>query len=207
MDKDELFEYLTDSEVLVTPRLQEAFYAVDRADFVLPEFQHLTYEDHPLPIGLGQSISQPSTVAFMLELLNPQPEEVILDLGTGSGWTTGILSKVVGQRGRIYSVEILPDLLEFAKDNLSRYSAQNITLRQASQRLGLPEFAPFHKIMVSAAAQDIPATLVEQLTLGGTLVMPVQNSIVQLHKISDVLIETRTFPGFAFVPLQYHSRA
>jgi protein-L-isoaspartate(D-aspartate) O-methyltransferase len=202
--KDDLLIHLTNSGVLATPNILKAFEQADRADFVMAGYKEEAYHDHALPIGFDQSISQPFTVAFMLELLQPQKNQVILDLGTGAGWTAALLAEIVGPKGRIYSVEILPELISFAKNNLSKYNYKNIVLRQAtSERLGLPEFSPFEKILVSAAAQELPATLVDQLAMGGTLVMPVGETIVKANKMKNAEIDVQTYPGFAFVPLRY----
>jgi protein-L-isoaspartate(D-aspartate) O-methyltransferase len=202
MDKEELYNYLIDSKILVTPSLKKAFARIDRGDFVLPGYKNAAYQDNPLPIGFGQSISQPSTVAFMLELLDPHKDEVVLDVGVGSGWTTALLAETVGPKGRVYSVEIIPELLEYARYDLKKYRQKNITLKSSGQRLGLPEFSPFHKILVSAEAEDLPPQLLDQLATGGTLVLPISGSIIKIDKISDTYLETRAFPGFAFVPLQ-----
>lgn len=170
---------------------------------MLPEFKDMAHEDNPLPIGHGQSISQPFTVAFMLELLQPKKNNVILDLGTGAGWTSALLAESVGPKGMVYTVEVLPALVLFAQTNLLKYHYQNVRIKHTTSRLGLPEFSPFEKILVSAAADELPATLVDQLASGGTLVMPIQETIVKVDKVSDTALEIRSFPGFAFVPLKY----
>jgi protein-L-isoaspartate(D-aspartate) O-methyltransferase len=203
MFKEELIIHLIQSGALQTREIIEAFKGVDRADFVAPGMQSLAYEDYALPIGFGQSISQPFTVAFMMELLHPQKGDVVLDLGTGAGWTAALLSNIVENKGKVYSVEIIPELLEEAKKNLDKYDIKNVLAKQAQDRLGLPEFSPFQKILVSAEADHLPDTLISQLATGGTLVMPVAGTIVQVEKISESLLETNAFPGFAFVPLRY----
>jgi len=135
-------------------------------------------------------------------LLDPKKDHVVLDIGSGSGWTTAMLAESVGPKGRVYSVEIIPQMLEFAKHNLKKYRYRNVTFRQSGPRLGLPEFSPYHKILVSAEAPDLSPTLLDQLATGGTLVLPISGNILQIDKISDELLESRAFPGFAFVPLQ-----
>ncbi len=202
MDHNDLADHLIRTGILKTPPLRQAFRKVDRIDFVRNDYVDLAYQDHPLPIGFGQSISQPYTVAFMLELLQPQKNQVILDLGSGSSWTTALLAEIVGPKGRVYGVEIIPELLEFGSKNLERYRYKNITLKPAQQRLGLPEFSPFQKILVSAEGQDLPAILTDQLATNGTLVMPINGTITKIDKFSDTYLETQSFPGFAFVPLQ-----
>jgi protein-L-isoaspartate(D-aspartate) O-methyltransferase len=202
MDQEDLAEYLIESGILQSPRMIRAFRRIDRGDFIMPKYGPWAYSDQPLPIAGGQSISQPFTVAFMLELLNPQQNQVILDVGTGSGWTTAMLAEIVGPKGRVYTTEIVPDLLFFARENLAKYEYKNIVTRPAKGNLGVPEFAPFEKILVSAEAKEIPMPLVGQLITHGTMVIPVNGSIVRIDKISDTALEVLTFPGFAFVPLQ-----
>ena len=178
----ELVDYLVESGVLKTTRLIETFQKIDRADFAPREYRNEAYEDHPLPIGFGQTISQPWTVAFMLELLAPEAGERVLDVGCGSGYTTALLARAVGERGEVFGVEVMPQLVEFARSNLSKYDPPWAAVFPASDHLGLSEKAPFNKILVSAAARQFPSELLDQLALGGRLVVPVQNSIVKADK-------------------------
>ncbi len=191
--------------VLKTPRIIESFLKNDRAQFVPVNLKDDAYTDTPLSIGHNQTISQPTTVAFMMELLSPQPAQKILDVGFGSGWTTAILASIVGERGRVWGLEINPEIYEFGRANLQRSGFTNIQLLNQSGWEGLPDYAPFDKILVSAAApKKIPAALKEQLRVGGRLVIPVAGnfgqSILVLRKIDKNKFEQADYPGFIFVP-------
>ena len=197
----ELVRYLVDKGILVSKPLIKAFEEIDRQDFVVPSERKNAYRDYPLPIGYGQTISQPSTIAFMLELLKPQKGEKILDLGSGSGRTSALLSKVVGATGHVYGVEIIPELVERGRKNLEKYHLSQATILPAGKEYGLPEQAPFDKILVSAAGSEVPLSLLKQLKTGGLMVIPIKNSLLRLQKISDQKILTEEYPGFVFVPL------
>ena len=186
---------------LKTERIINAFLYVDRKNFILPEYEAEAYGDYPLPIGYGQTISQPTTVAFMLELLQPQKGEKILDIGSGSGWTTVLLANIIGPKGKVFGVEIIPDLVTFGQQNLAKYAYPQAQILQAGKKLGLPRQAPFDKILVSAASNNLPKELVTQLKIGGAMVIPIGHSIFKITKKSKTKLETQEFPGFAFVPL------
>lgn len=196
-----LADQLISSERLKTGNIIDAFRNIDRKDFILPEYLEEVYEDYPLPIGNAQTISQPSTVAFMLELLGPKGGEKILDVGSGSGWATALLAHIVGEEGNVYGVEIIPELVKFGGENLEKYSFSHASIEEAGTVFGLPEKAPFDKILVSASATTIPKELIDQLKVGGLLVVPVGTQIVRIDKISDEKFDTQYFEGFAFVPL------
>lgn len=181
--------------------MNHLFEKIDRADFVGVDYQTEVYEDYPLPIGYGQTISQPFTVAFMLGLLNPQKGDEVLDIGSGSGWTTALLANAVGETGKVFGVEIIPELVEFGRKNLAKYDFPNAKIIQAGAELGLPSEAPFDRILVSAAAAEIPETLLQQLQVPGILVLPVKDTIVQIKKDATGEISKKEFPGFTFVPL------
>lgn len=204
MSHKELVDNLIKRGFLKTQEILEAFQSVDRRDFVLPEFEDESYGDYPLSIGDEQTISQPSTVAFMLELLQPKEGEIILEVGSGSGWVSALLSEIVKDRGFIYGLELIPALVEFSRDNLMTYGFDNVEIFQASTDvLGLPEQGPYDKILVSAAGYDLPDELVEQLKIGGRMVIPVNDSIFKVGKISENNIQEERYHGFAFVPLKY----
>ncbi len=189
--------------MLRSRRIVDAFRAVDRAYFVPPYFGSAeTYLDRPLPIGYGQTISQPSTVAFMLELLQPQAGDKILDVGTGSGWTSALLGHIVGEKGSVHGVEIAPELVEVGRRNVERCLKANVMIAPATfNHLGDPQYVPYDRILASASATEIPTQLVAQLKVGGVLVLPVQNNVVFLRKQKNSQHEIHSYPGFVFVPL------
>lgn len=198
----ELVQYLVANHVLSSSQIIAAFEYIDRRDFVFDYIDaYEIYDDHPLPISSGQTISQPSTVAFMMELLNPQTGENVLDVGTGSGWTTAILAQIVGTTGKVHGVEIVPELVQFGSKNLQKYDFAHASILQAKKMYGLPEFAPYDKILVSAASDSIPEELIEQLTFGGVMVIPIENKIVRYTKNLNQDATIEHFYGFSFVPL------
>lgn len=198
----ELVAELKREGVLRNQNVLRAFQKIDRKDFVPETLWDEAYGNYPLLIGYDQTISQPYTVAFMMDLLEPKPNEKILDVGSGSGWTTALLSAAVGDRGRAFGVEIIPDLVALGQKNLIKYNFPNASIQKAeSGVLGLPNEAPFDKILVSAAGRELPTNLLKQLKTGGTLVMPIDNYITRVKKVSTDRVETEKFLGFAFVPL------
>lgn len=199
----ELVDYLVARKILETPRIIAAFRAIDRAGFVLPEYSGEAYENHPLPINEGQTISQPETVAFMLEKLDPKPGETILDIGSGSAWTTALLADIVGGSGKVIGIERIPSLCEFGKNNLRKIAtAGRAKILCGDGTKKLPSEGPFDKILASAEAEDvIPEEWKNELTIGGKIVAPIDSSIVLLMKKNKSEWEEKKFPGFAFVPL------
>lgn len=197
----ELVEYLIAHHRLTTPHIIAAFRAIDRQDFVPDNQKEWAYQDQALYIGHNATISQPSTVAFMLEKLQPAEGDKILDIGAGSGWTTALLAHIVGPHGRVYGVEIIPSLVTFGNNNLLLHNLPHAHIKQATEELGLSTQAPFDKILVSASATEIPDMLLLQLRVGGVLVIPIQKAIWQIRKLSDTQTDIHKYPGFVFVPL------
>lgn len=204
MSQAALIEELIADGVLKSPQIIAAFRAIDRADFVPPEFKAEAYVNAPLPIGEGQTISQPLTVAFMLELLQPQAGHNILDIGSGSGWQTALLAHVVGDTGRVTAYEIIPELCELGQQNVAKYDFIEkgiVAMHCANAADGAPAAAPFDGIIAAAALEDkIPPTWKDQLKIDGRLVTPVESEVQLLIKKSHTEFEGEHFPGFAFVP-------
>lgn len=201
--REDLLKHLKENTgVLRSEALEEAFLAVDRADFVPKDCQVEAYEDYPLPIGAGQTISQPTTVFFMLELLSPGKGHKVLDIGSGSGWTTALLSQVVGKEGEVTGLEIVSELVQEGRENLSKYDFPQTEILEAQKHeIGLPAKSPYDRILVSAEFLDeIPQTLIDQLKPGGVLVAPVRGAVVRIYKRKDGEIEKDAHYGFAFVP-------
>lgn len=200
----ELINMMIVSGVLKTPRIIDAFQAIDRKYFVPEAFSEHIYVDRPLPIGKNQTISQPSTVAFMLELLLPEEGDKVLDVGSGSGWTAALLCAIVGEKGSVLGLERVDDLVERGQNNIKQFDFKQCQIRKADEKLGVPG-ETFDKILVSASADEIPRELFAQLKIRGTLVIPVVNSIFRFKKISETEIEREEYHGFVFVPLIYES--
>jgi protein-L-isoaspartate(D-aspartate) O-methyltransferase len=202
MDSNQqLIDHLISKGVLRSPSLIHAFQKCDRALFVPYEFRPYAYEDRPLPISNAQTISQPYTVAIMLELLQPHIGDKVLDIGSGSGWTTALLATAVGTSGFVEGIEIIPSLVEYGKNNVQKADIRNaeITLSDPSI-LGKPG-EMYERILVSASAPEMPKALFNQLKAGGRLVIPVENSIWRITKYEDGTFDAYEFPGFQFVPL------
>ncbi len=195
-----LVDAMVRAGTLKTPHIIDAFRAVDRADFVPAHYRSVAYEDRPLPLDYDQTISQPSTVAFMLELLHVQPGDSVLDIGSGSGWTTALLAHLVGATGSVLGLERVEELVTFGAENLAKYSLPHAHVQRAGVVLGAPERAPFNRILVSAAARSLPTALVSQLVEQGVLVVPIRDSIKRVVRVAHQPI-IDTFVGYVFVPL------
>ena len=205
----ELIDYLIKEGWLKTPSIIKAFQQIKRQDFLLEDLKDLAGLNEALPIGKNQTISQPLVVAFMLEQLQPREGERILDVGSGSGWTTALLAEVVGAQGKVVAIEVIPELKEFGEKNVAKYNfikKRRVRFILADGSKGFRGEAPFDKILASAAVQGkIPQAWREQLKIGGRIVAPVGSSIWLLIKNPPAggekeFTETE-YPGFAFVPL------
>lgn len=196
----QLVDHLINTHRLKSPHLIDAFLAIDRSLFVPSNLKDYAYLDEALPIGSGQTISQPTTVAIMFELLSAQPGMKVLDIGSGSGWTTGLLASIVGNKGSVIGLERLPELVAFGQRNLSNYHFSQAKIQMASQQLGLPG-ETFDRILVSAATEILPNELISQLKPEGVLVIPLGHSIWQCIKNNNCEVSKKEYPGYVFVPL------
>ncbi len=180
-----------------------AMRKVPRHLFVPEEHQNLAYEDRPLPIGHGQTISQPYIVAIMTELLQLKSQHKVLEIGTGSGYQAAVLAEIAGE---VYSVEIVESLATLARERLAALDYRNVMVRAGDGYLGWPEYAPFDAIIATAAPKDVPQSLIDQLTPGGRMVLPVGPAwrtqmlkLVERHK--DGSITRDNIMAVGFVPM------
>ena len=199
-----LIDSLVKEGWLKTPRIIEAFRKIKRVDFLPKGMENLAELNEALPIGYGQTISQPLVVAFMIEQLQPQPGDKILDVGSGSGWTSALLGEIVGEQGKVIAIEVIPELKDFGEKNVKKYNLVKkgqVQFFCADGSKGYKKGAPFDKILVSAAAEKCFPAWKEQLKVGGRIVTPISSSIWLFIKKSEKEFEEIEYPGFAFVPL------
>jgi protein-L-isoaspartate(D-aspartate) O-methyltransferase len=182
-------------------RVTEVMSSVPRHEFVPENYRTHAYEDHPLPIGYGQTISQPYIVAFMTEQLRPQPTDRVLEIGTGSGYQAAVLSKLVAE---VYTIEIVKPLAQRAEMDLRRLNYSNVKVKAGDGYKGWPEHAPFDAIIVTAAPDHVPQPLIDQLKEGGRMIIPVGGREMQqlylLEKHAGKLTQRAVLP-VNFVPL------
>jgi protein-L-isoaspartate(D-aspartate) O-methyltransferase len=179
-----------------------AFEAVPRTGFLPADQRRLASYDGPLPIGHGQTSSQPRTVEAMLRLLDPRPGQRVLDVGAGSGWTTALLAELVGPTGSVTGVELVPELAAWGESNVRATAYSWASVRAAEPGvLGWPGGAPYDRILVSAAATELPEPLVSQLADGGRMVVPVGGTMTLAERSGDSLAVSR-HGAYRFVPLR-----
>ncbi len=184
-------------------RVMQAMQAVDREAFVSVRDKDLAFEDSPLPIGYGQTISQPYMVALMTDLVDVTAEDVVLEIGTGSGYQAAILSRLVRQ---VFTIEKIPELAESARQRLTALGYDNVEVRSGSGYHGWKEKAPFDAIIVTAAATHIPQSLVDQLKPGARMVIPIglpymHQELMLVTKGKSGAFHADSVLGVSFVPL------
>lgn len=184
-----------------TPDVVAALAALDRRSFLPPDQREFAAEDRPLPLGPGQTNSQPSTVATMLQLLHVPIGAHVLDVGAGSGWTTALLARLVGPTGSVRGVELDPELAAQGAANLAKWSMPWARIDPAEPGiLGWPIPAGYHRILVSAAAPQLPTQLTEQLRDGGRMVLPIRRTLWVVRRDGPRLLRT-PHGSYRFVPL------
>ena len=199
--RDALIRVLVDSGALHTPRVVDAFRAVPRHRFVPDDVSSFAYVDDPLPIGFGQTISQPTVVAMMTEALALRGDERVLEIGTGSGYQAAILSMLCRE---VYSIERVVPLADQARRTLQELGYR-VQVRAGDGYLGWPEAAPFDRILLTAAPSTMPEALIEQLAEGGSIVAPVgehgwTQELLEVRKTGG-RTQTRALGGVRFVPM------
>ncbi len=165
-------------------RVLHAMRVVPRHFFVPPELADAAYGDHALPIGCGQTISQPYIVALMTEIIRPEKDARVLEIGAGSGYQAAVLAELVGE---VFTVEIVPELARQARERLARAGYENVRVKEGDGFHGWPEHAPFDAIVVTAAARDIPPPLVAQLRDGGRMILPLGAP----HEVQELVLVTK----------------
>jgi len=203
-----LINNLIKNGYLKTDLIIDAFSEINRLEFLPEELEKEFMADIALPIGHGQTISQPRTVAIMLELLDPERGQNILDVGSGSGWITALLCYIVGRKGHVTALERIEELAMWGKSNVAKYEnyVENLDKGIAEFHVldgkkGFPDNAPYDRIIVSASAKVIPEDLKKQLKIGGKMIIPVKNSLVYLEKKDENNFYKEEYPGYNFVPL------
>jgi protein-L-isoaspartate(D-aspartate) O-methyltransferase len=204
-------KYIVDREAMVNRQIEDrginnpatlqSMKTVPRDRFVPPDLIERAYDDRPLPIGYGQTISQPYIVAYMTAAIDPDTEYKVLEIGTGSGYQAAVLSEIVSE---VYTIEIITELFNSASERLSRLGYKNIICKNADGYYGWEEYAPFDAIIVTAAAEYIPPPLIEQLKEGGKMIIPVgspylNQTLILVEKEGDDLTTTSLLP-VRFVP-------
>lgn len=186
---------ITDDKVL------RAMDTVNRSLFVPEDLQHRTYDDGPLPIGEGQTISQPFIVAYMAQALELDPQDKVLEVGSGCGYNAAVLSRIASE---VYSIEIIKWLAELAAKNIAKTGYKNIQLRYGDGYSGWPEKAPFDAIVLTAAPPSIPEPLKQQLKIGGRLIAPVgedAQKLIRIKRTGEDQFEETTLIDVRFVPM------
>lgn len=200
MTKNELLKIMEDMGI--NKKILKAMELVDRKFFVLEKNLDEVYENRPFPIGYGQTISQPYTVALMLQELDLKKGDKVLEIGTGSGWNAALMSYIVDKGGIIYTVEIIKEIAKKAKDRLKNY--KNIIVINTDGSSGLSKYAPYNKIILTAAPRKISSEFKKQLEDGGTLIAPIgeeyNQKLIKIKRKKDKFIE-RQNGDFIFVPL------
>ena len=203
--KEQLIKKWISSGTIKDRRVIEAFKKIPREEFIKNKDLDDVYGDYPLPIGEGQTISQPTTVMVMTEALELKESDKVLEIGTGSGYQAAIISNIVGNKGKIISTEIIKDLAEFARNNIEKLKLENVEILCLDGSKGYDKEAPYDRIIITAACPRIPKAIINQLKENGIIIAPVGNMVEQTMikgtKKNNKLIE-ENLGQFMFVPLK-----
>lgn len=200
--KEEMIENQLKARGIVSHDVINAMQAVDRENFVPEKVKKHAYEDGPLHLGDGQTISQPYIVAYMAEVLGLSQYDRVLEIGAGSGYNAAVIAKIAGE---IYSVEIISWLAEYARENIASAGISNVQIKEGDGRFGWKEKSPFDAIVLTAATENVPDELKKQLRIGGRLMAPVGKSVQELvlmEKHSETEFSKKYLAGVRFVPLR-----
>ena len=201
--RKELVKMLKRVRRIKSEHVEKAFLQTPRELFLPEEIKHYAYIDTPLQIGNDQTISAPHMVAIMCEALNFEQGQKILEIGAGSGYHAAIISKIIGDKGHVYTVERIKELAKNAMQNLKKANILNVTVKTGDGSLGMPEHSPYDIIYVTCAAPEIPEPLIDQLKDPGQLLIPIGSRICELKLIikKEGKLTTTDLGGCAFVPL------
>jgi protein-L-isoaspartate(D-aspartate) O-methyltransferase len=192
-----------ESRGIRNPNVLRVMRFIPRHLFAPADVQSMAYEDYPVPIGHGATISQPYIVALMTELLDPAKRHRILEIGTGSGYQAAVLGQLAAE---VYTVEIVPELANSATERLRALGYNNVTVRAGDGYKGWPELAPFDRIIMTAAPPEVPVALIDQLKKNGRLVAPIglmwMQELIVIDKRSDGTVRRRSICPVSFVPMQ-----
>jgi len=203
--KHRLIDYWQSSGIIKDKKLIEAFKKIPREKFIHNHQLEEAYGDYPLPIGQGQTISQPTTVMIMTQALELKQGDKVLEVGAGSGYQAALISVMVGKKGKVITTELIPKLVEFAQKNIKKCNIKNVKIINYDGSKGYEKESPYNKIIVTAACPNIPKPLIEQLKENGIILAPVgalfgQSMIKGIKKKGK--LETRSLGSFVFVPLK-----
>ncbi len=204
-DKNSLVKYWKSENVVKDEKIISAFMKIPRENFVLKEDLYQAYGDYPLDINYGATISQPTTVVIMLESLDVKKGNKVLEIGTGSGYSSALLSVLVRNEGKIYSTEIVKELAEFARKNLKKLNIKNVKVFHCDASKGLKKYSPYDRIILHAASEDIPNELIKQLKDNGIFLGPIGNrysqNLIKITKLKNKIVK-ENLGDFIFVPLK-----
>ena len=202
--KNQLLSFWKD-HFLICEEILNAFNDINREDFIPPALHHRAYEDIPLPLLREKTISQPTTVMIMTTALELEPGEKVFEIGTGSGYQAAIIAKIIGNKGKVITTEVIPELVAFAKNNFHKANITNVEIHEEDGTNGKPEQAPFDKIILTAACKEFPQPLLDQLKPNGIIVGPVGNKdeqeMVRGTKLEDGKLDLEFLGQFLFTPM------